>query len=87
VTRFGYLQVVGFDVDISAAYTVYDASTGVTLGALREVNSGDGQPFDGDGHLFSNIRVSPLKVPKQVTVKDSLGGGSVTVPVTIVKPY
>ena len=81
-----YLRVSGFDVNISATYTVYATSTGAKLGTLGEVNSGDGQPFDGDGGLFANIHLSPSSVPAQITVKDSLGG-SVTVPVTFVKPY
>jgi hypothetical protein len=84
LSRFVYLQVAGFDVNISATYTVYSTSTGAKLGTLGEVNSGDGEPFNGDGRLFSNIHVSTI--PENVTVRDSLGG-SVTVPVIFVKPY
>jgi hypothetical protein len=42
---------------------VYVTSTGAKLGTLGEVNSGDGQAFDGDGGLFANIQVSPLSFP------------------------
>jgi Putative Ig domain len=55
VTKFVYLQVAGFDVNVGATYTVYNTSTGARLGTLGEVNSGDGQPFDGDGGLIANI--------------------------------
>jgi Putative Ig domain len=84
LSRFAYLRVSGFDVNISATYTVYLTATGAKLGTLGEVNSGDGQPFDGDGGLIANIHVSTP--PQEITVKDSLGG-SVTMPVTFVKPY
>jgi hypothetical protein len=86
LSRFGRLQVGGFDVNVGASYTVYATSTGAKIGTLGEVNSGDGQPFDGDGKLVSNFSMSPSNVPQQITVKDSLGG-SVTVPVTFVRPY
>jgi hypothetical protein len=86
LSKFQYLQVSGFDVNVSATYTVYATSTGAKLGTLGEVNSGDGLPFNGDGGLIANIHLSPLSVPQHITVKDTLGG-SVTVPVTIVKPY
>jgi Putative Ig domain len=82
--KFVSLQVSGFDVNISATYTVYSTSTGAKLGTLGEVNSGDGEPFDGDGGLIGNIHMS--SDPQEITVKDSLGS-SVTVPVTFVKPY
>jgi hypothetical protein len=84
LSKFLRLQVAAFDVNIGAAYTVYNTSTGAKIGTLGEVNSGDGQTFDGDGKLLSNFTMS--QAPQQVTIKDSLGS-SVTVPVTIVRPY
>jgi Putative Ig domain len=86
LTKFLRLQVSGFDVNVGATYTVYATSTGAKLGTLGEVNSGDGQPFDGDGKLFSNFQVSPLNLPQQITVTDSFGS-SVTVPVNRVLMY
>jgi hypothetical protein len=84
LSRFKSLRVSGFDVNISATYTVYATSTGAKLGTLAEVNSGDGAPFDGDGGLIGSFSMSAS--PQQITVKDSLGR-SVTVPVILVKPY
>jgi putative Ig domain-containing protein len=84
--KFGRLAVGGFDVNVGATYTVYSAATGAKLGTLGEVNSGDGEPFDGDGRLSSSFPISPPPLSEKVTVTDSLGG-SVTVPVVRVKPY
>ena len=86
--KFVRLQVAGFDVNVGATYTIYNAQTGKKLGTLGEVNSGDGEPFDGDGRLVSGIGITSLNgpIPEKVTVTDSLGS-SVTVPVVRVKPY
>jgi hypothetical protein len=78
-TEVGDLQVAGFDVNISATYTVSNSATGATIGTLREENSCDGLPNDGDGHLFSNF--SLVSSPAQITITDSLGN-SITIPVT-----
>lgn len=82
--KLEYTRVGGFDVNIGATYTAYNTATGAKIGTLQEVNSGDGQPFDGDGKLVGTFRAVPI--PQEVTVKDSLGA-SVTVPVVRVAPY
>jgi hypothetical protein len=85
LVKFVRLQVAGFDVNVGATYTVYSGK-GADLGTLRFVNSGDGEPFDGDGRLVSNFPISPPNLQETVTVKDSLGS-SVTVPIVRVAPY
>jgi hypothetical protein len=85
LVKFVRLQVAGFDVNVGATYTVYSGK-GVDLGTLRFVNSGDGEPFDGDGRLLSNFPISPPNLQETITVKDSLGS-SVTVPIVRVAPY
>jgi hypothetical protein len=85
LVKFVYLRVAGFDVNVGATYTVYSGK-GADLGTLRFVNSGDGEPFNGDGRLLSNLPISPPSLQETVTVKDSLGG-SVTVPIKRVNPY
>jgi Putative Ig domain len=86
--KFGRLQVAAFDVNVGASYTFSNTATGKKLGTLAEVNSGDGEPSDGDGRLVGNVRISSLTgpVPEKVTVTDSLGS-VVTVPVVRVAPY
>ena len=88
LVKFVRLQVAGFDVNVGATYTVYNATTGKKLMTLPEVNSGDGEPFDGDGRLLGNLQISSLTgpIPEKVTVRDSLGS-AVTVPVVRVAPY
>jgi hypothetical protein len=88
LVKFVRLNVGGFDVNVGATYTVYNATTGKKLMNLPEVNSGDGEPFDGDGRLLGNVQISSLTdpIPEKVTVRDSLGS-SVTVPVVRVQPY
>ena len=85
--KFGFTAVEGFDVNVGATYTVYNTATGAELGTLREVNSGDGQPFDGDGKLVSDFHSRGANsIPQEVTVRDSLGS-AVTVTVVRVAPY
>jgi hypothetical protein len=79
-SKFG-LEVLGFDVNVGATYTVYSGASGAEIGTLKQENSGDGEPFDGSGPLFSKFG----SFSETITVKDSLGS-SVTVPVTRVKP-
>ena len=87
ISNFETLQVAGFDVNVGATYTVYNAAPPhKEIGTLQEINSGDGQPFDGDGHLFTNFHYPP-PMPQKITIKDSLGS-SVTIPVMLVQqPY
>jgi hypothetical protein len=85
LVKYVRLQVTGFDVNVGATYTAHSGK-GVDLGTLRFVNSGDGEPFDGDGRLLSNLPISPPPLSETVTVKDSLGS-SVTVPIVRVAPY
>jgi hypothetical protein len=88
LVKFNRLQVAAFDVNVGAAYAIYNAKTGKNLGTLAEVKSGDGEPFEGDGRLLGNVQISSLTgpIPEDVTVTDSLGS-SVTVPVRRVAPY
>jgi hypothetical protein len=85
LVKFVYLRVAGFDVNVGATYTVYSGK-GADLGTLRFVNSGDGEPFNGDGRLLSNLPIYPPSLQETVTVTDSLGG-SVTVAIKRVNPY
>ncbi len=77
------LQVGAFDTNLSATYTVFSNATGVELGTLHDDNSGDGQTYTGDGGMLDTLGSSTN--PGSMTIKDSLGG-SVTIPVTLVKP-
>lgn len=78
--KFLTLQIVGFDVNNSATYTVSVTSTGAKVGTITEKTPDNG----GDGTLFANFRANTA--PTNVTVTDSLGGSS-TIPVTINNSY
>jgi len=74
----GLLNVEGWDVNAGATYTVYNTSTGTKI---RTMTDRDGS-LDGGG----SGPAGSFPAPQNVTVKDSLGS-SVTVPVTVLKPY
>ena len=77
-----YLQIVGFDANAGATYTVYVTSTGKEIGTFTESVSRD------DGSFLSSFSVSPNagilseSNPGTITVKDSLGG-SATIALTV----
>ena len=74
------LQVRGFDVNNSAAYTVYVTATGAELGTITERTPNNG----GDGTFLRNF--SENVDLNNLTVKDSLGG-SATIAVTVNNNY
>jgi len=74
----GVLNVEGWDVNAGATYTVYATSTGTKIGTMTDR---DGS-LDGGG----SGPAGNFPDPQNVTVKDSLGS-SVSMPVTLLKPY
>ena len=75
-----FLQVRGFDVNSGATYTVYVTATGAELETITERTPDNG----GDGSFNGEFRTNTD--PKNLTVRDSLGG-SATIPVTVNDKY
>jgi len=76
----GVLNVGAWDVNAGATYTVYNTSTGKEIGTMT------GLAYHGSWDGGASGPAGSFPAPQNVTVKDSLGS-SVTVPVTVRKPY
>jgi hypothetical protein len=80
ITKTLRLQVTGFDVNYGATYSVYVTSTGALVGTFTGKPPYNG----GDGSIRENfLEQTDLN---NLTVKDSLGS-TVTIPVSVVRPY